>query len=90
MQTAPAMGNPSEQPVEEIFDKEGGIFFNASEWKYFQLEIEDMIKSDREFNFLRAVRNARYLAMVDKGIKQMQEGGGRLVTDDELRKMLYE
>lgn len=33
---------------------------------------------------MKSARNAEYLAMIDRGIKQMQEGTGRFFTDEEL------
>ena len=64
-----------ENPVEEKnIENEGGIFFNPTEWKYFKLEIEDMINSDREFSFQKAIHNARYLAKIDKATKEMDAG----------------
>ena len=64
-----------ENPVEEKnIENEGGIFFNPTEWKYFKLEIEDMMHSDREFSFQKAVHNARYLAEIDKRAKDMDAG----------------
>ena len=38
----------------------------------------------------KAARNAEYLAMLDRGFKQMEEGGGRLVTKEEMERMLNE
>ena len=63
-----------ENPVEENIENENGIFFNPTEWKYFKLEIEDMMHSDREFSFQKAVHNARYLAEIEKRAKDMDAG----------------
>ena len=38
----------------------------------------------------KAARNAAYTEMIDRGLKQMEEGGGRLVTTEELEMMLNE
>lgn len=61
-------------PDIENIEKEGGIFFNPTEWKYFKLEIEDMVHSDKEFSFHKAVHNARYLAEIDRRSKNMDAG----------------
>lgn len=53
---------------------EKGIFFNPTEWKYFKLEIEDMMNSNREFSFQKAIHNARYLAEIDKATERMNAG----------------
>lgn len=62
------------QPVEENIEKEGGIFFNPTEWKYFKLEIKDMMNSDREFSFQKAIHNARYFAEIERRSKNMDAG----------------
>lgn len=33
---------------------------------------------------LKSARNAEYLAKIDRGIKQMHEGTGTLITDEQL------
>lgn len=78
--------------AEENHKAKGGVFFTEEEWEYFLLESERMDNSspEKKFDAQKAVNNARYLAMIDRGIKQIHEGGGRLVTDEELRKMIYE
>ena len=63
-----------ENPVDENIENENGIFFNPTEWKYFKLEIEDMMHSDREFSFQKAIHNARYLAEIEKRAKDMDAG----------------
>lgn len=77
---------------EKILDSpewENGISFNKTEWKNFLLEINDMMTSDRKLDIQKAIRNARYLAIIDKGIEQMNNGGGRALSDEELRGMIY-
>ncbi|MBQ7704861.1 MAG: hypothetical protein IJT73_05485 [Selenomonadaceae bacterium] len=68
-----AFENPVNEDAENI-ENEEGIFFNPTEWKYFKLEIEDMINSDREFSFKKAVHNARYLAEIDRRSKDIEAG----------------
>ena len=33
---------------------------------------------------MKSARNAEYLAMIDRGIKQMKEGTGTWITDEQL------
>lgn len=61
-------------PDIENIEKEGGIFFNPTEWKYFLLEIDDMRKSGKKIDFSRAVHNSRYLAKIDKATEEMDAG----------------
>lgn len=63
-------------PVEDNSETEdeSDVRFTAREWKYFKLEVEDMIKSDRKFSFEKAIRNARYLAEVDRRIEEVESG----------------
>ncbi len=67
-----------------------GEFFTNEEWKYFKDEINKQVaEGEKIIDFGKAMRNARYLAMLDRGFKQMKEGGGRIVTDEELEEMIY-
>ena len=77
-------------PVEEIFGTEENITFDKYEWKNFLIEIKNMVKDGKEIDFAKAMRNARYLAIIDRGIEQMNKGGGHTVTDEELRSMIYD
>ena len=74
--------NPVEENVENI-ENEKGIFFDPTEWKYFKLEIEDMMHSDREFSFQKAIHNARYLAEIEKREKDLAEGKNCVTFTDE-------
>ena len=65
--------NPVEENIENI-ENEKGVFFNPTEWKYFKLEIEDMMNSNREFSFQKAVHNARYLAEIERRSKDIEDG----------------
>ena len=69
---------------------EGNISFNKYELKNFVQEIFDMGKEGKEIDIPRAIRNARYLAIIDKGIEQMNKGGGHTVNDEEIRSMIYD
>jgi len=90
MQTATAE-KIFEEPIEdteENIEKQKGIFFDKYEWKNFMQEIKDMYTEGKEIDFEKAMRNARYLAIIDRGIEQMNKGNGHAVTDEELRGMI--
>ena len=55
-------------------ETENGVFFTEREWKFFKLEIEDMFKSGTELDIEKAVRNARYLAEIDRRIENVEKG----------------
>ena len=79
-----------EAAVEENLKNEESITFDKYEWKNFLIEITDMVKDGKKIDFEKAIRNARYLAIIDKGIEQMNKGGGHTVTDEEIRSMIYD
>ena len=56
--------------------------------KYFAMSNKN-IKNSKKLN-VKTKQNEEYLAMIDRGIKQIKEGKGILVTDDELELMLNE
>ena len=62
--------------------------FNADELKYFVLEIKDMVVEGKEIDSGKAYRNAKYLAMVNKGIKDMRDGKGVTMTFEELERFI--
>lgn len=49
------------------------VTFTRLEWKYFVLELKDMLAKG-EFDILKAMHNARYLAGLERSIKQFDEG----------------
>ena len=75
---------------EEKISAEDSMTLTAEEWSNFQDEIQRQVEGGNKIiDFGKAVRNARYLAIIDRGIKSMQEGRGRMVTDEELRRLIY-
>lgn len=70
--------------------EEKNFTFNVEELKFFTLEIKDMLIEGKEIDFGKAARNAKYLAMLDKGFKDMKAGKGIEMTFDELEKLIYE
>lgn len=48
--------------------------------------------SMEEFSYaatMKAAKNAAYLAKIDRAIKNLDEGKGIYVTDEELRRIIY-
>ena len=60
--------------ADENLDANGIIEFAPNELKYFKLELDKQFAEGNGINILKAIRNARYLSMVDKSLKQIEEG----------------
>lgn len=78
----PVTENNSEVPDEEKFT------LNADEFKYFVLELKDMFVEGKEIDGGKAYRNAKYLAMLNKGFKNLKDGNGVTMTFDELERLI--
>lgn len=59
------------------------------EFKYFALELVDMVDEDKEIDLGKAARNAKYLAMLAKGFNDMKAGKGTVMTFDELERLIH-
>ena len=46
---------------------------------------EDFIRAASE----KAARNAEYLAKIDRAVQSMREGRGTVLTDEQLRSLVY-
>ena len=67
---------PESQTFDQDFiDESKPITFAPLEWKYFK---EELVKQfvDDDFDALKAIRRARYRAMLNNGFKQLKEGRG--------------
>ncbi len=62
----------------DINEAEAALFQQYADKRNITLS-EAMLDSMR-----KAVHNAEYLAMIDRGIHQMKEGTGKYFTDEEL------
>ena len=71
-------------------ENEQTFTFNSSELKFFALEIKDMIVDGKEIDLGKAARNAKYLAMLDKGFSDMKAGKGTEMTFEELWRIIDE
>ena len=60
---------------------EDSMILTEEESIHFKDEINKQLSETKIIDIGKAMRNARYLAMLDRGFKQMKEGGGRVVTD---------
>ena len=67
----------------ENLDANGIIEFAPNELKYFKLELDKQFEEGNGINILKAIRNARYLSMVDKSLKQLEEGKVFRFTEKE-------
>ena len=52
---------------------------------FYELKLRPL----NEKNFKKAINNARYLAMLDRGFKELEEGKGTIMTFEELEKLIY-
>ena len=79
----PVMENNSEvQDLETRFDLK-----TFDEFKYFALELVDMVDEGKEIDLGKAARNAKYLAMLAKGFNDMKAGKGTVMTFEELERL---
>ncbi|MBR1729299.1 MAG: hypothetical protein IJ728_07235 [Selenomonadaceae bacterium] len=67
--------------------EESYVSFTKEEWEYFFKELK--LRPLTEENLQKAINNARYLAMLDRGFKEMEEGKGTVMTFEELEKLIY-
>ena len=67
----------------ENLDANGIIEFAPTELKYFKLELDKQFEEGKGINILKAIRNARYLSMLDKSFKELEEGKVVSFTDEE-------
>ncbi len=77
-----AENNSTIQDLETRFDLK-----TFDEFKYFALEICDMVDEGKEIDLGKAARNAKYLAMLNRGFKDMKAGKGIEMTFEELERL---
>ena len=83
VQAQTATKNKKQEEVKE----ETYVSFTKEEWEYFFKELK--LRPLNEENLQKAINNARYLAMLDRGFKEMEEGKGTVMTFEELEKLIY-
>ena len=83
VQAQTATKNKNQEEVKE----ETYVSFTKEEWEYFFKELK--LRPLSEENLQKAINNARYLAMLDRGFKEMEEGKGTVMTFEELEKLIY-
>ena len=76
--------NFDEKTLEKRFDLK-----TFDELKYFALEICDMVDEGKEIDLDKAARNAKYLAMLNRGFKDMKAGKGVTFTFEELERLIH-
>lgn len=57
-------------------DESKPITFAPLEWKFFKEEIGKQFVDD-DLDVFKAIRRARYLAKLERGFKQLEEGRGQ-------------
>ena len=78
----------AQTPTENKKQKEESyVSFTKEEWEYFFKELK--LRPLNEENLQKAINNARYLAMLDRGFKEMEVGKGTVMTFEELEKLIY-
>ena len=73
-------------PAEKIQSDES-MTLTAEESIYFKDEIEKQLAESKIIDIGKAVRNARYLAMLDRGFN---DPGGTRMTFEELERLINE
>ena len=71
--TNAAVKNFAEIPSDK---KTNNIVFTPEEWEYLMKEVNKQIEEKGAVDFQRAINNARYLAKLERGAKQLAEGRG--------------
>ena len=66
---------------QDVIDESKPIIFAPREWFFFKEELYKQFAEGKDIDFLEAIRRARYLAMLDKSFKQLEEG--KVVTFTE-------
>ena len=64
-------------------DESKPITIAPREWFFFKEEVKSQIAEGEGLNFLKALHNARYLAMLDRSSKQLADGKVVTFTDNE-------
>ena len=75
--------------AEKNISADDSMILTAEESIYFKDEINKQLAESKIIDIGKAVRNARYLLKIDKAIKCFEEGRGIMVTDEELRRLIY-
>ena len=68
---------------QDVIDESKPIIFAPREWFFFKEEVKDQIAEGKGVNLLKALRAARFYAMIDRSTKQFKEGKVVTFTDEE-------
>ena len=68
---------------QENIDANKIINFAPAELKLFKDELDRQLEEGNGIDILKAIRNARYLAMLDRSFKEIEEGKVVSFTDEE-------
>lgn len=81
----PSTEIPSAEPA-----LENPVMFTKEELAHFIEEVNLQFAGGNGINFGKAVRNARYLAKLDRGFADIKSGNGTTMTFDELERFIDE
>ena len=80
--------NPEEFSTTAVDDNEQ-ITFTGLEWKFFVLELKDMIAAG-EFDIAKAIHSAKFYAEMARRTEQIKAGKFKSFTDEEWDKFVSE
>lgn len=76
--------------AEKNISADDSMILTAEESIYFKDEINKQLAESKIIDIGKAVRNARYLAMLDRGFEDMKTGKGVRMTFEELERLINE
>ena len=71
----------------EILNVTENVTFTPLEWKYFVLELKDMM-AEGKFDLPKVIRAARFYAEIERSDKQLKEGHYVSFTNEEWEKFI--
>ena len=74
---------------QEMLEVKENITFTPLEWKYFVLELKEMIAKG-EFNIAKVIHNARYFAELERSENEIKAGHYVKFTEEEWEKFINE
>ena len=73
----------------DIIDESKPITFAPREWFFFKAELKDQIAENKGVDILKALRAARFYAMIERSSKQAEEGKVVTFTDEEWKTFVH-
>ena len=69
-------------PNPEVMNVKENVTFTPLEWKYFVLELKDMI-AEGKFDLPKVIRAARFYAEIERSTEQYKQGKFITFTEEE-------